>query len=160
MINDLFFILTVLICHFYILWFFLSYNKYLIICSFLYNTKTIIILQLLEEHFFLCYKETVPVMSTTSIKFIQICCFITCISMIISETTNWNLHFKNPSSRRSITDIDGLLVGHSSRIERPTGCTVILCNTTCVDSVDVRDSAPGTRETDLLDPMNLVIVQY
>ena len=33
---------------------------------------------------------------------------------------------------------------------------MILCNTTCVAGVDVRGSAPGTRETDLLDPVNVV----
>ncbi|CAF3958364.1 unnamed protein product [Rotaria sordida] len=56
----------------------------------------------------------------------------------------------------SITTVQGILVGHGSKSERPTGCTVILCNTTCVGGVDVRGSAPGTRETDLLDPINLV----
>ena len=56
----------------------------------------------------------------------------------------------------SITDISGILVGHSSKENRPTGCTVILCNTTCVGGVDVRGSGPGTRETDLLDPINAV----
>jgi len=56
----------------------------------------------------------------------------------------------------SVTNIKGILVGHSSKAERPTGCTVILCNTTCVGGVDVRGSAPGTRETDLLDPINAV----
>ncbi|CAF3078754.1 unnamed protein product [Rotaria socialis] len=56
----------------------------------------------------------------------------------------------------SITNVRGILVGHSSKVERPTGCTVILCNTTCVGGVDVRGSAPGTRETDLLDPINMV----
>jgi L-aminopeptidase/D-esterase-like protein len=56
----------------------------------------------------------------------------------------------------SITKISGILVGHSSKAERPTGCTVILCSTTCVGGVDIRGSAPGTRETDLLDPINAV----
>ncbi len=37
-----------------------------------------------------------------------------------------------------------------------TGCTVILCRKGAVAGVDVRGSAPGTRETDLLDPINLV----
>ncbi|CAF1292409.1 unnamed protein product [Adineta steineri] len=60
------------------------------------------------------------------------------------------------SSEGSITDIAGILVGQSSKSERATGCTVILCNTTCVGGVDVRGSAPGTRETDLLDPINTV----
>ena len=56
----------------------------------------------------------------------------------------------------SLTNIHGILVGHGSKAERPTGCTVILCNTSCVGGVDVRGSAPGTRETDLLDPINAV----
>jgi len=56
----------------------------------------------------------------------------------------------------SITNVNGILVGHSSKPERSTGCTVILCNTICVGGVDVRGSAPGTRETDLLDPINAV----
>src|SRR6185295_9423871 len=40
--------------------------------------------------------------------------------------------------------------------ERPTGCTVILAEQGAVGGVDVRGSAPGTRETDLLNPINLV----
>ena len=63
---------------------------------------------------------------------------------------------ESASSSGYITDVRGILVGHSSKTDRPTGCTVILCNTTCVAGVDVRGSAPGTRETDLLDPVNLV----
>jgi L-aminopeptidase/D-esterase-like protein len=90
------------------------------------------------------------------IELIQIFFLLTSLSVIISETKYSNLRFKNPSSRGSITDIKNILVGHSSRLERPTGCTVIICNTTCVGGVDVRGSAPGTRETDLLDPINLV----
>src|SRR5204862_5980026 len=39
---------------------------------------------------------------------------------------------------------------------RPTGCTVILYERGAVAGVDVRGSAPGTRETDLLKPTNLV----
>ncbi len=55
-----------------------------------------------------------------------------------------------------ITDVDGLKVGHFTDTRRPTGCTVILCENGAVASVDVRGAAPGTRETDLLDPINLV----
>lgn len=58
------------------------------------------------------------------------------------------------SVQGSITDIPNIWVGHSARLERPTGCTVIVCNTSCVAGVDVRGSDPGTRETDLLDPIN------
>jgi L-aminopeptidase/D-esterase-like protein len=55
-----------------------------------------------------------------------------------------------------ITDVEGLRVGHFTDTRRPTGCTVVLCENGAVTSVDVRGSAPGTRETDLLDPLNHV----
>lgn len=60
----------------------------------------------------------------------------------------------NPNS--SITDIPGIKVGHFTDNRRPTGCTVILTLEGAVAGVDVRGAAPGTRETDLLDPKNLV----
>ena len=56
----------------------------------------------------------------------------------------------------SITDVAGIKVGHWTDIEAPTGCTVILCGEGAIGGVDVRGSAPGTRETDLLRPINLV----
>lgn len=56
----------------------------------------------------------------------------------------------------TLTDVDGLLVGHAVRPERPTGCTVIVARDGAVAGVDVRGAAPGTRETDLLDPLNTV----
>ncbi len=56
----------------------------------------------------------------------------------------------------SITDVGGLKVGHCTLTERPTGCTVVLCDNGTVAGVDVRGSAPGSRETDLLDPINAV----
>jgi L-aminopeptidase/D-esterase-like protein len=55
-----------------------------------------------------------------------------------------------------ITDIDGIKVGQFTDTRRPTGCTVILCERGAVAGVDVRGSAPGTRETDLLKPTNTV----
>jgi L-aminopeptidase/D-esterase-like protein len=61
-----------------------------------------------------------------------------------------------PNERGSITDVAGIKVGHFTDPRRPTGCTVILCEEGAVGGVDVRGSAPGTRETDLLDPLNLV----
>jgi L-aminopeptidase/D-esterase-like protein len=39
---------------------------------------------------------------------------------------------------------------------RPTGCTVVLAEAGAVGGVDVRGAAPGTRETDLLNPVNTV----
>jgi L-aminopeptidase/D-esterase-like protein len=56
----------------------------------------------------------------------------------------------------SITDVPGLKVGHYTLTERPTGCTVLICEKGATAGVDVRGSAPGTRETDLLSPINAV----
>jgi L-aminopeptidase/D-esterase-like protein len=56
----------------------------------------------------------------------------------------------------AITDVAGIEVGHFTDRRRPTGCTVILARAGAVAGVDVRGAAPGTRETDVLDPCNLV----
>lgn len=58
--------------------------------------------------------------------------------------------------RNSITDVPGIEVGHAQNNKALTGCTVILCPKGAVAGVDVRGGAPGTRETDLLTPGNLV----
>jgi L-aminopeptidase/D-esterase-like protein len=55
-----------------------------------------------------------------------------------------------------LTDVAGLRVGHHTDSRRPTGCTVVLADGGAVAGVDVRGAAPGTRETDLLDPTNAV----
>jgi L-aminopeptidase/D-esterase-like protein len=56
----------------------------------------------------------------------------------------------------SITDVAGIEVGHFTESRRRTGCTVILARGSAVAGVDVRGAAPGTRETDLLHPSNVV----
>ncbi|ANF57340.1 P1 family peptidase [Halotalea alkalilenta] len=56
----------------------------------------------------------------------------------------------------SITDVPGIEAGHHTLSGRPTGCTVVLCEQGAVAAVDVRGGAPGSRETALLDPANLV----
>jgi L-aminopeptidase/D-esterase-like protein len=56
----------------------------------------------------------------------------------------------------ALTDIDGLLVGHYTDLEALSGVTAVICPEGAVAGVDVRGSAPGTRETDLLRPENLV----
>jgi L-aminopeptidase/D-esterase-like protein len=56
----------------------------------------------------------------------------------------------------AITDVEGIEVGHWTDMEAATGCTVVLCREGAVGGVEVRGSAPGTRETDLLRPMGLV----
>ncbi len=55
-----------------------------------------------------------------------------------------------------ITDIKGIKVGHSQSIDGMTGCTVIICEEGATGGVDVRGSAPGTRETDLFKPEKMV----
>ncbi len=57
---------------------------------------------------------------------------------------------------KGLTAVAGLKVGHFTLTERPTGCTVVLAEAGAIASVDVRGGAPGTRETDLLDPANVV----
>jgi len=58
--------------------------------------------------------------------------------------------------KNSITDVPGIEVGHAQDDAALTGCTVVLCRKGAFAGVDVRGGAPGTRETDLLDPINLV----
>jgi len=60
----------------------------------------------------------------------------------------------------AITDIPGLKVGHYTDPRRPTGCTVLLCESGAVAGVDVRGAAPGTRETDLLHPLATIEVVH
>lgn len=56
----------------------------------------------------------------------------------------------------SITEVAGIQVGHFTDPRRPTGCSVVIAPAGAVGGVDVRGAAPGTRETDLLEPGNLV----
>src|SRR5215212_872459 len=56
----------------------------------------------------------------------------------------------------TLTAVEGVKVGHYTLTERPTGCTAILFKDGTVGGVDQRGGAPGTRETDLLDPVNNV----
>ena len=58
---------------------------------------------------------------------------------------------------KGLTAVDGIKVGHFTLTERPTGCTVILVDGDgAVGGVSQRGGAPGTRETNLLDPLNMV----
>jgi L-aminopeptidase/D-esterase-like protein len=56
----------------------------------------------------------------------------------------------------SITDVQGVKVGHFTESRRPTGCTVLLFEKGATAGVDVRGGAPGTRDTDLLNPVTTV----
>lgn len=58
--------------------------------------------------------------------------------------------------KNSLTDVEGILVGHFTDVRAASGVSVAICPTGATAGVDVRGSAPGTRETDLLAPLNLV----
>ncbi len=61
-----------------------------------------------------------------------------------------------PGPRNLITDVPGLLVGQAEDAAAITGTTVVLAERPAVAAVDVRGGAPGSRETELLDPAALV----
>jgi L-aminopeptidase/D-esterase-like protein len=64
---------------------------------------------------------------------------------------------KPVQQHKGITDVAGITVGHYTLTERPTGCTVILVDGAgAIGGISQRGAAPGTRETDLLDPLNMV----
>src|SRR4051812_11721704 len=70
-----------------------------------------------------------------------------------------SLPAQQPTAARGkgLTDVPGIRVGHFTLSERPTGCTVILVDGAgAAGGVSQRGAAPGTRETDLLDPLNMV----
>jgi L-aminopeptidase/D-esterase-like protein len=69
----------------------------------------------------------------------------------ITERVFWFVPMYN-----AITDVAGIKVGHYTDKKAATGCTVILCEQGAVAGVDVSGASPGTRETDLLRPGNLV----
>ncbi|HXG21812.1 MAG TPA: P1 family peptidase [Methylomirabilota bacterium] len=57
---------------------------------------------------------------------------------------------------KGLTAVDGVKVGNYTLSERPTGCTVVVVEGGAVAGVDVRGASPGTRETDLLNPVNRI----
>jgi L-aminopeptidase/D-esterase-like protein len=61
-----------------------------------------------------------------------------------------------PGKRNLITDVPGILVGNSQDMKVKSGVTTVLCENPAVAAVQVLGGAPGTRETDLLEPHNAV----
>ena len=55
-----------------------------------------------------------------------------------------------------ITDIEDIKVGHAQNLDAGTGCTVVICEKGATAGIDVRGGSPGTRESDVLNPVNLV----
>jgi L-aminopeptidase/D-esterase-like protein len=56
---------------------------------------------------------------------------------------------------KGLTDIPGILVGHASDYDGLTGCTVVLCEAGAVAGGDIRGSASGTEEWEVLNPMHV-----
>ncbi len=60
------------------------------------------------------------------------------------------------AANRTITAVAGIKVGSHTLTERPTGCTAVIVDGDAVGGVSQRGGAPATRETDLLNPLNMV----
>jgi len=80
------------------------------------------------------------------------------VTLAAVATVSTQVQTVTPMAReKGLTQVAGLKVGHYTLTERPTGCTVILVDGGgAVGGVSQRGAAPGTRETDLLDPLNMV----
>ena len=79
--------------------------------------------------------------------------------LVAFGVATWSRQAPAPTATaaRGLTAVEGLKVGHHTLTERPTGCTVVLVDGEgATGGVSQRGGAPGTRETDLLDPLNMV----
>src|SRR5690349_18358157 len=56
---------------------------------------------------------------------------------------------------KGLTDVPGIRVGHATDYDAMTGCTAIICEGGAVGGVDVRGSATGHEELDLLNPLHV-----
>lgn len=79
------------------------------------------------------------------------------VALLLPFTT---VAFAENAPKRGITAVPGIKVGHHTLAEKPTGCTVVMSEYGATGGVDVRGGAPGTRETDLLEPRNSVAVVH
>lgn len=59
--------------------------------------------------------------------------------------------------KHCITDVPGIRVGHAVSTEGHTGCTVVLVEHGAIAGVDIGGSAPGMRETEMLNPTNMIV---
>ncbi|HYE88197.1 MAG TPA: P1 family peptidase [Vicinamibacterales bacterium] len=79
------------------------------------------------------------------------------LSIVFLATSVTVLGQDAKTTNTTITAVTGIKVGHHTLTDRPTGCTVILVDGDgAAGGVSQRGGAPGTRETDLLDPSNMV----
>lgn len=77
-------------------------------------------------------------------------------ALVLAWITLCSMPIAQSSDNATLTAVPGLKVGHFTLAARPTGCTVVLAEAGAIAGVDVRGAAPGTRETDLLNPVNTV----
>ena len=84
------------------------------------------------------------------------CAALTLVACFATVSTTRAAQQEQETGSTSITDVPGILVGHHTLDERPTGCTVVIAMEGATGGVDVRGGAPGTRETALLDPVNTI----
>lgn len=68
----------------------------------------------------------------------------------------WAEELTGPGPRNLITDVAGLKIGNAEDRQARTGVTVLLPDRPVLAGVDVRGGAPGTRETDVMNPVNRV----
>jgi L-aminopeptidase/D-esterase-like protein len=61
-----------------------------------------------------------------------------------------------PGKRNLITDVAGITVGNADDARLKSGVTVLICEKPTIAGVQVLGGAPGTSETDLLEPHNIV----
>jgi L-aminopeptidase/D-esterase-like protein len=78
------------------------------------------------------------------------------VNILIITVIHTELEYHDMTKEIDFSTIEGILVGHAQNMEAATGCTVIICESGATVGVDVRGGAPGTRETDMLNPVNLV----
>src|ERR1044071_10437348 len=94
-------------------------------------------------------------MTKTSLGFVA--CVLLGVSGLLAAQAQRGSSTQAPPAHKGITAVDGIKVGHHTLTERPTGCTVVLADGDgAVGGVSQRGGAPATRETDLLDPLNMV----
>jgi L-aminopeptidase/D-esterase-like protein len=94
---------------------------------------------------------------------LSVAALIAAVSALVAQTTP---NRERPGAGRAlshgaaaagITQVPGIRVGQHTLTERPTGCTVVMVEGAgAVGGVAQRGGAPGTRETNLLDPLNMV----
>jgi L-aminopeptidase/D-esterase-like protein len=83
-----------------------------------------------------------------------------CLALLAAAGMTMSAQSGGAPRNATLTAVPGIKVGHHTLAERPTGCTVVLAEGGVTAGVDVRGSAPATRETDLLNPVNLVQIAH